>query len=113
MPDEFQVTVVRATTGATVIAEEQGKPQALSIDADERGRVLFRDTVDHNKFDDGFSNCVAMAKAMIERASAISNNYRVESIKLKLGLDSTFGVVFIGDASLEASIELEIKRVGA
>ena len=112
MAETFQVHVIRRVRS---IAEEEKSPgDAIRVDADSKGRVLFRDqteTVSADLFDSSFRDCVAMAKKMIERASEIAKDFRVDSITLKLGLDGKLGCVFIGDASLEASIEVEIKNV--
>lgn len=103
---EFEVYVIR---GAKVLRE---KPpgDAIRVDADEQGRVLFRDPVKPGLIEDSFGKCIAAAKVMLEKAKNVADGYEVDSITLKLGLDAGIGVVFVGDASIEAAIEVEIKR---
>jgi hypothetical protein len=87
---------------------------AVRVDADRYGNVIFRrDEVTPDKIESGLSNCFALARKIIDRAVAISAGYQVESITLKLDLDAEVGLVFVGDASVQAGIEVEIKRVTA
>ena len=103
----FEVYVIR---GAGVLPE---KPpgDAIRVDADAQGRVLFRDPVKPSLIEDSFGKCVAAAKLMLDKAKTVAEGYEVDSITLKLGLDAGIGVVFVGDASIEAAIEVEIKRI--
>ena len=49
--------------------------------------------------------------AWSHRTGSLIEDYRVETVTLKVGLDGKVGVAFIGDAEIEAGIELEIKRI--
>jgi hypothetical protein len=104
---DFEVYVIR---GATLLPE---KPpgNAIRVDADAHGRVLFREAIRTNLIEDSFGKCIAAAKVMLENVKTVGDGYEVDSITLKLGLDASIGVVFVGDASIEAAIEVEIKRI--
>jgi hypothetical protein len=103
---EFEVYVIR---GAQVLRD---KPpgDAIRVEADEQGRVLFRDPVARGLIEDSFGKCISAAKVMLDKANNVAEGYEVESITLKLGLDAGIGVVFVGDASIKAAIEVAIKR---
>jgi hypothetical protein len=112
LPSDFKVYTIRR---AAIAPPPGPKPpgDAISVDADKYGNVLFRrDAVTPDKVESGLNNCFALARKLIERASKVTEGYYVESIKLKLELDGEVGLVFVGDASLQAGIEVEIKRVG-
>jgi len=84
--------------------------EAIMPEADTHGNVLFREPVKSGVFAAGFEKCVQMAKLMIEKAADLANDYKVETITLKLSLDAEMGCLFIADASVEAAIEVEIRR---
>jgi len=108
MSDNFEIYVLRTSQPAT--SQKPRGANAASIDADNEGRILFREKVESSRFEQGLQSCIEAAKRVIAKASEIKQDYRVESVTLKLGIDAEFGVVFIGDASLEAGIEVEIRR---
>ena len=103
---EFEVYVIR---GAGVL-KEKPPGDAIRVDADAQGRVLFRDPVKPSLIEDSFGKCIAAAKLMLDKAKTVAEGYEVDSITLKLGMDAGIGVVFVGDASVEAAVEVEIKR---
>jgi hypothetical protein len=110
--EEFVYTLRQAAPVASLAPRPPG--DAITVDADSRGNVLFRndlERVEPDKFERGLANVVRCGKAIIEKASSIAANYEVDKITMKLALDAKVGVVFAGEGSLEASIEVEIKRV--
>ena len=106
---EFEVYLIR---GAGVL-KEKPPGDAIRVDADAQGRVLFRDPVKPSLIEDSFGKCIAAAKLMLDKAKTVAEGYEVDSITLKLGMDAGIGVVFVGDASVEAAVEVEIKRKGS
>jgi|GEM_PF-6188066 len=96
---------------ARVLDGGEAPGDAIRIDADEQGHVLFRNDVEQEKAIAGFANCISLANRMIEGASKVSKAYRVESVTLKLGLDAEVGCGFLAGGKIEAGIEVEIKRV--
>ena len=108
-PEDF-VYIIRSRP--TVPGSEQlpRGATAATIDADAQGRILFRDAVSPDVFEAGLAKCLGIAKKTMDAASSLATNYRIETITLKLSLDAKVGCVFVGDASLEAGIEIEIKR---
>ena len=112
LPADFKVYAVRRARVAAPLTAAPG--DALRIAADDLGNVIFRrDEVASDKVESGLNNCFALARKMIERAGAIAGDYRVESITLKLDLDAEVGLVFVGEASVQAGIEIEIRRAAA
>jgi len=112
LPEDFTVYTVRRTKVAPPVPPSPG--DAVRVAADQYGNVIFRrDAVAPDKVESGLNNCFALARKMIERATASSAGYHVELITLKLELDAEVGLVFVGDASVQAGIEIEIKRVDA
>jgi hypothetical protein len=112
LPDEFTVYTIR---NARAVAAAPAPPgDAVRVESDQYGNVLFRkEAVKPDKVEAGLNNCFALARKVIEKAAQVSANYRVDSITLKLELDAEVGLVFVGDASLQAGIEIEIKRIDA
>jgi hypothetical protein len=95
--------------------EARPKPpgEAMSIEADRFGHVLFREEpvpIPLAKLDDGLDKCLAVGRNLLTKASNVAAGYEVDSITLKLALDAGVGVVFVGDAKIEAAIEVEIKK---
>jgi hypothetical protein len=112
LPADFKVYAVRRARVAAPLTAAPG--DALRIAADDFGNVIFRrDEVASDKVESGLNHCFALARKMIERADAIAGDYRVESITLKLDLDAEVGLVFVGEASVQAGIEIEIRRAAA
>jgi hypothetical protein len=117
MPDTtgFIYTLRTVSVSAPPMDTEAPPGEAISIDADRFGNVLFKAEpveVPTDKFEHGLSRCLAVAKTVIAKAADLSSTFHVESITLKLALDAGVGVVFVGDAKIEAGIEVEIKRIG-
>lgn len=111
--DRFEVYAVTRTHHAGGQPVEAPPGEAVSVDSDQYGNVIFRrDPVPADKVREGLDNCIALARSVIRRAAAISSDFQVETITLKLAIDAEVGMVFVCDASLEAGIEIEIKRLG-
>lgn len=109
--DDFVVYTIRRVGQSRTSPAEKAPGDAIRIDADEYGHVLFRkDKVPADKVESGLENCLSLGRKIIARAGEIAKDYRVESITLKLALDADVGIAFVGDASIEAGIEVEIKR---
>lgn len=110
--EHFEVYAVSRTHQAGGPPAEAPPGEAVSVDSDQYGNVIFRrDPVPADKVREGLQNCIALARMVIGRAAAISSEFQVETITLKLAIDAEVGMVFVCDASLEAGIEIEIKRV--
>lgn len=109
LPDHYTVYAVRRM-GTAEAPQPPGDAVSSGVDADRLGNVIFREEVTQEKVEPALTNCLALARAMIERAANISAGYQVESITLKLALDVEVGLV-ICDASAQAGIEVEIRRV--
>jgi len=108
--DSFVVYSIRRI-GEVEGPEEAPPGDAVRVDADKYGNVLFRrEEVRPDKIEAGLNNCMALARKIIDRATSIAANYHVDTITLKLVLDGKVGLAFVGDASMEAGIEVEIKR---
>ncbi|HXE14148.1 MAG TPA: hypothetical protein VN633_18620 [Bryobacteraceae bacterium] len=110
LPSNFTVYTIKR---AQAIAPPPTPPgDAVRVESDQYGNVIFRkEAVKPDKIESGLNNCFALARKVIERAGQVSANYRVDSITLKLELDAEVGLMFVGDASLQAGIEIEIKRI--
>jgi len=109
--DDFVVYTIRRVGQVKATIEEKAPGDAIRVEADEYGHVLFRnDKVSAAKVESGLENCLALGRKIISRAGDLAKDYRVESITLKLALDADVGIAFVGDASIEAGIEVEIKR---
>ncbi len=109
--EHFTVYSIRRGGEPKPLAEEAPPGDAIRVDSDRYGNVLFKkDEITSEKLDRGLDNCLALAGKLIQRAREISADYHVESSTLKLALDAEVGLIFVGDASLEAGIEIEIKR---
>jgi|ERR1700675_5204695 len=109
--DDFVVYTIRRVGQLKTATEEKAPGDAIRVEADEYGHVLFRtDKVPADKVESGLENCLALGRKIISRAGELAKDYRVESITLKLALDADVGIAFVGDASIEAGIEVEIKR---
>src|SRR5215471_12752890 len=94
LPEDFTVYTVRRTK----VAPPVPPGDAVRVAADQYGNVIFRrNAVAPDKVESGLNNCFALARKMIERATAISAGYHVELITLKLELDAEVGLVFVGD----------------
>ena len=84
--------------------------EAIRIDADSMGRVLFRDPVPKEEVEAGFRRCIQVAQNLLTAAASGLSGYEVDELTLKLSLDSKVGCSFIADAKLAAGIEVKIKR---
>lgn len=114
MPNIDQEFVYTLRT-VPIHTEARPKPpgEAMSIDADRFGHVLFREEpvpIPLAKLEEGLAKCLAVARNLLTQASDVAEGYEVDSITLKLALDAGVGVVFVGDAKIEAAIEVEVKR---
>lgn len=85
-----------------------GKP--MRIASDEQGRVLFRDPIEPQKVKNSLGRYVEMAKNAIADIAAKAGEFSISEITLKLGVDAEVGCVLIGDASVEAAIEVKLTR---
>ena len=109
--EPLNVYTIRRVGSAQPSPEKAPGDAIEGVDADQYGNVLFkREKVPADKVESGLENCFALARKLVQGAENIASEYRVESITLKLALDAKVGLVFIGDAGLEAGIEVEIKR---
>jgi hypothetical protein len=97
--------------GARLTPQAESEGYAILPDTDDQGHVIFRKDVEQKKAITGFANCISLANRMIEGASRVSKEYRVESVTLKLALDTEVGCSFLAKGKVEAAIEVEIKRV--
>jgi hypothetical protein len=112
--DNFVVYTIRRVGQLRSASEEKAPGDAIRVEADEYGNVLFRkDKIPADKVESGLENCLALGRKLISRASELGKDYRLESITLKLALDADVGIAFVGDASIEAGIEVEIRRQDA
>lgn len=84
--------------------------ELLKIDADEKGRILFRAPVEESKLQQTFNAHVELMKGLLQKLPTMSGGIELESVTLKLGVDAEVGCVFLADASVEASIEVEFKK---
>jgi len=110
LEDRDLVYIIRSRPAITAGEQLPAGANAATIDADSQGRVLFREPVRADVFESGLAKCLGIAKKTMDAASNIAAEYRVETITLKLSIDAEVGCVFVGDAKLEAGIEIEIKR---
>ena len=102
--DQFVYVVRNATSTSTV-------PGAAAAPGNV-GNVLFgAEKVRQDRIETGYARCLTIAKRMIAETAAFGADYRFETITLKLAVSAEYGVLFVGDASVEAAIEVEIKRV--
>jgi len=86
--------------------------ELLSVpDTDKQGRVLFRQEVPPDKVQRGVFACVQAARGALAQIAALDDKYYIDTVKLKLGIDAEVGCVFVADASVQASIEICLKRV--
>jgi hypothetical protein len=109
--DRFEVYTIRRVAEVRPSTEEAPPGDAIRIDADRYGNVIFKhEAIPSDKIETGLSNCLALARRIASKAAEIAADYHVESITLKLALDAEVGLAFVGDASIEAGIEIEIKR---
>ena len=114
MPDPAFVYTLRTVAADNVkLSTEVAPGDAISIQADRYGNVLFPIEpvgVPADKFEEGLNRCLSVAKTILAKSMDVLADYRVETVTLKLALDAGVGVVFVGDAKIEAGIEIEIKR---
>jgi hypothetical protein len=105
--DEQVVYVVRRKDSTPIMPGDQAAPGNV-------GNVLFgAEEVRQDRIDAGYARCLSTAKKMIAATAAFGAGYQLETITLKLALTAELGVIFVGDASVEAAIEVEIRRVVA
>jgi hypothetical protein len=96
------------------IALEKAPGSAMSVNADRLGNVIFqRDEVPPDRLEDGLRRCTALAGRLVEKLQKVSADFHVETVTLKLTLDAEVGLAFVGEASIEAGIEVVIARVDA
>ena len=86
--------------------------QLLTLpDTDKQGRVLFRTPMESGKFNETLAACIEATRAAIRQTASLADGYIIDEVKLSLGLDASVGCVFLGEGTLQASIEVTIKRV--
>ena len=112
---EWTISVIRAAALLLENAQADLPPGSYAIAgtlADSKGNVIFAEPeeVSQSRFEAGFSNCLALATSMIDRASALGRNLEVESITLKLSANAKYGCSLLADAKVAGAIELKIKR---
>ena len=103
--EDSQVYVLRLSA-----AENELTGHSARIASDQMGRVLFREPIDQGRIERGLEKCLRVASTVLTKASMFAERFEVEKLKLKLGLDSEIGCGFIADASIAASLEIEITR---
>jgi hypothetical protein len=86
--------------------------EAASVDSDDRGRVLFKESIDPGIFAVGLSSCIEVAQRAMEIAEDSLSAYRVDRIILHLAVDAKLGCCFVGDSGVMASLKVELKRIG-
>jgi hypothetical protein len=108
IPDDSLLHVM--WSGIMVADEVAVAVESQSVDADERGRVLFRESVDADLFATGLGSCIRIAQRAIAAAQESVAGYAVDKVTLQLGVDAKLGCVFVGDAGVRACIQVELKR---
>jgi hypothetical protein len=114
--NDWIISVVRDDQ-TLVLAEGQselprGSFAIAGTQADSKGNVIFANSeeVSKSRFESGFSNCMALATSMIDKASTLGRNLEVDSITLKLTVNAKYGCSLLADAKIAGAIELKIKR---
>jgi hypothetical protein len=82
----------------------------MQIDADEQGRVLFRESVQPEKIQSSIPRYIELAKDALMSVQGKVADFEVSEITIKLGVDAEVGCVLIADASIEAAIEVKLQR---
>jgi hypothetical protein len=79
---------------------------------DRRGNIIFANAeeISQSKFEEGFSNCLAMARSMIDKADQFSKNFALDEITLKLSANGKYGCSLVVSHEFGGAIELKIKR---
>ena len=114
--NEWTISVIREGGAPLSIVKGKELPRGsfaiAGTQADSKGNVIFANSeeVSQNKFESGFSNCLAVASSMIEKASSLGHNLEVDTITLKLSVNAKYGCSLLADAKLSGAIELKIKR---
>jgi hypothetical protein len=104
----YVVTSIRPKPTETMQEDE-----LLSLpDADAQGRVLFRESFTDKTFSDSLSVYINSTVSALTAVANLVNQYAVDEVTLKLGVDASVGCVFVGDGKVEASIEVKLKRLG-
>jgi hypothetical protein len=65
---------------------------------------------DRAKLLERFGNYTSLAEQMMERADQSTKGFRVDEITLHLGVSTDVGIAFIGQAGVEAAIDVTLKR---
>ena len=102
--------VIYVLTSAAV-EEDEVRGHAARIDADRQSRVLFREEVDRNVFRNGVERALRSARNVLEAAATVLSGYEVDKLTLRLVIDAKVGCAFVADAFVQASIEIQIRRV--
>ncbi len=114
--DDWTISVVSGDTTLAVAEKVRDLPRGgyaiAGTMADSKGNVIFArsEEVPRNKFEAGFSNCLALAKSAINQASTLSNDFEIDTMTLKLSVNAKFGCSLLADAKMAGALELKIKR---
>lgn len=104
---------------AYVIRSASVSPAISTVPGDKAapgnvGNILFvEQEIGQDRIDEGYERCLSVARKMIGKTAALGADYELEEITLKLALSAEVGLAFVGDASVEAAVEVKIKRVAA
>jgi hypothetical protein len=105
-PPEDKIYVI-VSDGAPQEAPGEGPPgEAIRLPWG-RNRA---EPMDRAKLLDRFGNYTSLAGQMMERADKSTTGFKVDEITLHLGVSTDVGIAFIGQAGVEASIDVTLKR---
>jgi hypothetical protein len=105
-PSDDTIYVI-AGAGLSQETTEEGPPgEAVRI---RLGRN-HAEPVDRAKLLERFDGYTSLAEQMMERADRSTRGFRVEEITLHLGVSADVGIAFIGQAGIEAGIDVTLKR---
>ena len=108
VPEDSFLYVIRS--GILGADETAVAVESMSVDADERGHVLFCEPVDAGLFATKFGSCIRIAQRAIAAAQESIAGYAVDKVTLQLGVDAKLGCAFVGEAGVRACIQVELKR---
>jgi len=106
--------IIVLTTVAVEATPAKAPGDAISIQADHLGNVLFRQDakeIPKDLAERSFKRCLSMAQQLATDARDAASAWEVTSITLKLGLDTKVGFAFVADAKLATAVEVKIERV--
>jgi hypothetical protein len=77
--ENYEVYVVRTAVVRDVEQLPRGA-NAISVDADAKGHVLFREPIQSDVIEFGHSKCMSVAKDVLNEAAKLAEDYRVETV---------------------------------